>query len=435
MDKNKPIMIDSSAILLLYNKRVYDMAPTLMEYINELTKYSQFSIFSVNTENGFPGSLKNIKFSVIILHYSLFAHRFYAIDNNFLNYLKEAKSYKIAILQDEHCFCQQRFRFLNKYNIDCIFTLVDPNYYDQVYTKYTKVPKIITCLPGYVSENLIELANKYSKLDADREIDIGYRGRILPYCWGRGGQEKSQIALEFSKRVANMSLNLDIEIEEEKRIYGDDWYRFLGNCKACLGVEAGVSIFDLEDVVYQKCENYITQKPDATFEELSEQILNKWESNIEYRTISPRHFEAAAFKVCQILFEGNYSGILKPMIHYIPLKKDFSNFDEVMKMYNNVELRQQISENAYNDLIKSGKYSYKNFANSFDQELINEGIFPEKNPSIEQKISIMLLRGKFFRDIRARILYFIFNVFPGKQFMFKAIKPYWEKYMQMKQNC
>ena len=50
---------------------------------------------------------------------------------------------------------------------------------------------------------------------------------------------------------------------------------------------------------------------------------------IDLRTISPRHFEAAAFRVCQVLFEGRYAGVMEPMRHYIPLRKDFSNFDEV----------------------------------------------------------------------------------------------------------
>ena len=32
-----------------------------------------------------------------------------------------------------------------------------------------------------------------------------------------------------------------------------------------------------------------------------------------------------------ILFEGSYSGIIKPDEHFIMLKKDFSNFDNVLK--------------------------------------------------------------------------------------------------------
>ena len=64
-------------------------------------------------------------------------------------------------------------------------------------------------------------------------------------------------------------------------------------------------------------------------EEAYELLLYQYEDNIPYRTISPRHFEASALRLCQILLEGKYSGVMRPMVHYIPLKKDFSNFDEV----------------------------------------------------------------------------------------------------------
>ena len=68
----------------------------------------------------------------------------------------------------------------------------------------------------------------------------------------------------------------------------------------------------------------------VTLEALQEGALGRWDHNFSYRTISPRHFEAAAFRICQVLFEGEYSGVLRPMVHYIPLKKDFSNFDQVV---------------------------------------------------------------------------------------------------------
>ena len=77
------------------------------------------------------------------------------------------------------------------------------------------------------------------------------------------------------------------------------------------------------------------------------------EEEIPYRTISPRHLEAAAFRVCQILFEGRYAGLLEPMVHYIPLRKDFSNLDEVLDRFRDADLRAQIAENAYRDLIAS----------------------------------------------------------------------------------
>ncbi|MBT8506740.1 hypothetical protein B1F79_04690 [Coxiella-like endosymbiont of Rhipicephalus sanguineus] len=70
--------------------------------------------------------------------------------------------------------------------------------------------------------------------------------------------------------------------------------------------------------------------------EVAERILELLESigeKIDYNQISPRHFEAVATKTLQILYEGEYSNILKPWVHYVPLKKDYSNFDEVCNFF------------------------------------------------------------------------------------------------------
>ena len=176
-----------------------------------------------------------------------------------------------------------------------------------------------------------------------------------------------------------MGLSLDIEANESKRIYGEKWYQFIGNCRFVLGVESGVSIFDVDDVIYEGYQRVMASNPRISFEEMSKELnFCDWEDRIYYRTISPRHFEAAAFQVCQILFEGKYSGIMSPMTHYIPLKKDFSNFDSVMKMFKDPMLRNELTENAYNDLIASELYTYKKFvSNVFDRVLLEAGLSPE----------------------------------------------------------
>ncbi len=244
--------------------------------------------------------------------------------------------------------------------------MLAPEYFKDVYQKYTNVPKFVHTLTGYVSNDLIRKAAQFAKPDYARTIDVGYRGRQLPFYMGKGAQEKYQIALRFRQHASDLGLKMDLETREGERLYGDAWYRFLGNCKTCLGVEAGVSIFDTEDVVRIEYERLIAEKPAMTIEEMSERLLNRYEDNIHYRTVSPRHFEAAAFRICQILYEGDYQGIMKPMVHYIPLKKDFSNFSEVIRLFRDDRFRRQITENCYRDLIASGKYSYRNFIKSFD---------------------------------------------------------------------
>ena len=412
-----------NGILLLYHHYLFHNAPTIMDHVTAFQRHSQFKVWSVNTELGFPKSLGGLRFQIIVLHYSLFGP-FYLLNEAFVNYLEHnPMSYKIAFFQDEHRYCKRRFDFLNKFKTDCVYTLLEPQYFKEVYGKYTRVPKIIYTLPGYISDHLVTVAKNRTKPFYERTIDIGYRARQLSFYMGKGAQEKHRIGVEFRKYAQGLGLRIDIETEEEKRIYGNRWYEFLANCKAVLGVEAGVSIFDIEDKVRKECEQLIEKNPRISFEELYEKVLQPWEGNIPYRTISPRHFEAAALRVLQILFEGNYSGIMKPMIHYIPLKKDFSNFSDVLDVFREETLCQGIIENTYRDLIASGKYSYQKFIEAFDQELLKNGYSNEIAADEIEGVDNLLDQGKMWRHIRANLCSLRHYSFPGRNAVLFFARP------------
>jgi|GEM_PF-357645 len=366
-------------VLLIYHHPLHKSAPTVMEHVSAFA-HSQFKTWWVNTEVGFPPDLHDMQFDIIVLHYSLFGIWPYKLDERFTRYLENNKtSFKIAFFQDEHHYCQHRFDFLNRFHIDCVYTCLELPEVEKVYKLYTKVPLFYHTIPGYVSNALVKLGIERTKPDHLRQVDIGYRGRRLLYYMGKASQEKHEIGIKFREHVAGSSsinMVLDIETNESKRIYGDNWFDFLTGCRGTLGVETGVSIFDLHDEVRLKYEELKADHPDMTFrdfERLAADLLAKYEGNVYYRTVGPRHFEAAAFKICQVNYEGIYSGILEPMVHYIPLKKDFSNFNEAVDMFKDKELRRQICENAWQDLIASGLYSYETFIDEFDRDLVQSG--------------------------------------------------------------
>lgn len=413
---------DVNGVLLLYHHRPEESAPTIMEHVGAFERHSQFKVWNVNTWSGFPSALSGLRFRAIVCHYSLFGIVPYRLNDDFLTYLDQKGSYKAAFFQDEFRYCQIRFDFLNRYRIDCVHTLVEPAHWSHVYQKYTHVPSFVYNIPGYVSDDLLALAEVIVRPDEEREIDIGYRGRTLPFYMGRGSQEKAEIG----RRVLELGgddLKLDIAVDEESRIYGDAWYRFLANCRATLGTEAGVSVFDLEDTVRAEYERLIAESPDLTFEEVSERLLGPWEGNVYYRTISPRHFEAAALRVCQILFEGKYSGILRPMEHYIPLKKDFSNWDDVLRSYRDRGLRRELTDNAHRDLVASGQYSYRRFVDQFDSQLVAAGIQPEIEPRLAERVTAILARDRSHRERAARLQAQLHRQFPGRQALKSVLKP------------
>jgi glycerol-3-phosphate dehydrogenase len=94
------------------------------------------------------------------------------------------------------------------------------------------------------------------------------------------------------------------------------------------------------------------------------------------------------------MFEGRYSGILQPMVHYVPLKKDFSNFDEVMRLYGDEGLRRELTENCHRDLIASGAYSYRRLMEKFDEELMALGLEHAIDEGTVRQVSDLLARSE-----------------------------------------
>jgi hypothetical protein len=412
----------ADGVLLLYHHPPQQNAPTIMEHVDALPRHSEFAVWKLNSHHGCPALLKDraVDFAVVVLHYSLFGPKAYQLDDYFRAFLSETRAYKIAFFQDEHHFCQDRFAFLNEFGVDCVWTLLEPEFWPEVYGKYTTVSKLVYTIPGFASDTLSERAESFVKPDDERTIDIGYRGRTLSLYMGAGALEKAEISHEVAARADTAGLVADVAADETSRIYGDDWFRFLANCKGTLGTEAGVTIFDVDDTARARYDELIA-RPGVTDEEILRE-LRPFENRIFYRTISPRHFEAAALRVCQIMYEGKYSGAMQPMVHYLPLAKDFSNWDEVVRLFRDPEVRRELTENAYRDLIASGRYSYAAFAEHFDRELRSAGFEPAGDPDLAAALASRINRdiSRLKRSIRIREL--MDTPFPGRQRLFKALR-------------
>ena len=386
-------MVDG--VLLVYHRPdapwIKD-ASTVMEHVGAFAAHSRHQIWEINTDLGFPSALSGVDFKAVIVHYCVFGMGPYRLDDSWLRWLDSSRGYKIAFFQDECTRCQRRFRFLDEHRFDCVYTCLEPSEFPKTYGRYTSVPKLVTNVPGYVPEHLPEVGRRFSKPDAERSVDVGYRGRPLPAYLGRGAMEKHEIGVRFGELAGASGLRLDVATGEADRLYGDDWYRFMADCRCVLGVESGVSCFDLEDEVFGEYLERQSKGLPVGADDL--ETLPRWEDVVYYRTISPRHFEAAALRVCQILFRGRYSAILEPMEHYLPLEKDFSNLDEVLRLFRDPQVRARLTENAYRDLIASGDYSYARFVESFDEELLALGLRPEVDEALAQRVGVALVSGE-----------------------------------------
>jgi hypothetical protein len=336
----------ADSVLLIHNSQ-YPSPPDVAEGVRAFRRYSRFPVFSVDASLGFPRGLDRVAFGAIVLHFTMFYADLAPITEPLRRHLSESeRSVKVAFFQDEQSYLPTRLAFCSEFEIDCVYTCLEPPDSHLVYGP-TGVSQIETYLPGYVSERLVLAGSRYSLPDAERPVDVGYRGRAAPASWRGAAVEKAEIGIEFKQRAADLDLILDVETDESKRIYGRAWPRFIGRCKAVLGTESGATI-----------------PYDGTHD------------GIPYRTISPRHFEAAALRSTQILYEGRYSDVMRPMVHYIPLKKDFSNFDEVIESFETPEVRRELASNAYQDLVASGTYTYRRLIARLDEQLEALGLHP-----------------------------------------------------------
>ncbi len=70
-----------------------------------------------------------------------------------------------------------------------------------------------------------------------------------------------------------------------------------------------------------------------------------------------------------VLFEGEYSGVIKPNEHYIPLKDDYSNVEEVFALLDDVTYLNELTERAYRDIVLPEAYSYRRFVAGVDRHI------------------------------------------------------------------
>ncbi|MBV6343785.1 hypothetical protein, partial [Candidatus Magnetobacterium casense] len=217
-----------------------------MDHVHGL-RYSKYGVMECNVALGFPRVLPYIEFEVIVLHYSLFGSGFSFfydyIDPRWFDYVKDSKAYKVGYFQDDYQYIPERLMFMGLVGIDRAYSLLQPDGIAEVFGAVAN--KVTTTLTGYVSETMKYKAEKYAKPAHKRMIDVGYRTRKQPIWRGLGGQDKENLAYGWLLRTRG--LRNDVMCCEEGRLYGDDWWRFVGDCRFMLGTEAGASLVDLQN--------------------------------------------------------------------------------------------------------------------------------------------------------------------------------------------
>jgi len=271
---------------------------------------------------------------------------------------------KLLFAQDEYDNVETTRRWMERLGIDALFTNVPQESLDFVYPRdrFAKVDFIPT-LTGYVPED--PSIDAFAMPMAERTLRIAYRGRSLPHQYGALGREKYMIGLDMRRLALARGLAVDIEVAEGKRIYGADWYRFIGSARATLGTESGCNVFDFKG----ELRRLARQHKDMPFEAFAERYLKGHEGLVKMNQISPKIFEAIRLRTALVLFEGEYSGAVRAGEHYILLKKDYSNVEDVFAQLEDISVLEAMTERAYRDVIVAGRYSLRRFVEGVDDYL------------------------------------------------------------------
>lgn len=266
--------------------------------------------------------------------------------------LKKFSGIKIIFKQDENFKFKETDDLIVSHGFDCVFTCLPESEVKKIYPKSLSQGIIFHQMyTGYVTPSLLAFAEKYRT--ANRDIDIFYRGSIQPPEFGKLAVDKHRIGTNVAAKLEkNKNINLDISSFSSDRLVGEDWFRTLSRSRATLGLESGASVFDTDEEIpdiLADAEKLVSQNSEKENFVLSR--IAHIEGNINYAQIAPRHFEAAAMQSIQILYPGQYSGLLKKNIHYLELRENLSNLNSIISKIKNKDLCKKMANRAFKDIV------------------------------------------------------------------------------------
>jgi Glycosyl transferases group 1 len=354
-------------VLMLYDDRSTHVH-TIKEHLDAFSNYSHHRYHFLPATRAVSG-IDNVRarpdfgfYDAIAVHYSVRVSLEEHLSLGVADLVSSFCGPKMLFIQDEYENSEFARRWIERLGINAVFTNVPLDQVEKIYPR-SRFPNVdfLPTLTGYVPED--PTLDEFVTPLAERKIVIGYRGRQLPHHYGQLGYEKYLIGAEMKRRAEEAGIAADIEFDDSHRIYGIDWYQFLASCQATLGSESGANVFDDDGSLRALALRHSKMH----YLDFAASHLQGRDDFVHMNQISPKIFEAIRLRTALILFEGNYSGIVKPDEHYIPLKKDFSNVAEVFAKVSDLSYLEALTTRAYDEIIATGRYSYATFVGGIDR--------------------------------------------------------------------
>jgi len=273
--------------------------------------------------------------------------------------------------QDEHVQSHMTAEIIGKYGIDIVLTCTSVHNRTKVYPpEMVGNAVFMKVYTGYISDKLLK--NAPQKMWRERKIDFFYRGSKQPPEIGKLGFLKYAFARRLINACRSRGLSCDASSEWTDRILGFDWLISLSNSRSTVSLESGSNCFDFNGEIKIAVDKFLKENPsidpwsDNGFKKLTSSILHKYEGNVNYGQIAPRHLEAVVTFTPQLLLPGNYSGVFQAGRHYIEINQDLDNFDEAIELLNDDDYRTQMLQCAYEEIALNPALQFQNFVQMVD---------------------------------------------------------------------
>lgn len=308
-------------------------------------------------------ALRQIQFHAVILDTTALCIRYYRPRELFLvekeryRFLGESDAVRVAFPQDDYDHSELLDQWLDDYRVDLVYTPVWPHR-ALLYPRMMRRGELLEALTGYVNDDDIERSTSFAKAFAQRRIDIGYRAKFLPAQFGRFGQLKGHIAEVITKAAEGANLALDVSTRLDAVFLGEEWLRFLGDCRWCLGAEGGSSLWDPDGRIGDRVVAFVAREPDASFDAIEAACFPDLDGRYVFSAVSPRLFEAALAQCAQILVRAPYLGVLQPGNHYLPFDDRPDVLRDILREVRNQDTATRLAGAAYDALIATSKFRY-----------------------------------------------------------------------------
>lgn len=286
-----------------------------------------------------------------------------------IQHLMNCATIRIAFPQDDYVCCEYLDDFICSQEIDFVYSPITADLEVLYPCSFARGTKFGEALTGYVDEFAFKQVQIHALPFADRQIDVGQRVRQLSPHLGEKSVLKSQLALIFAKTATGLGFKCDVSTRAEDVLYGDDWYRFLGNTKFTIGAKGGASLADPRGKLANQVRRIRALRPSIGDDDLKSRLKIRNGLSGNFTAISPRIFEASAMGACQILKKDEYLDGFEPWKHYVPIESPSLIDEDVVSVMRDHAQASEIAQSSRDFLIDSGRFTYRRFLSQVAQDV------------------------------------------------------------------